>query len=274
MSGKPRERPRTLSEKLSERDLQQGRLVSSRRASEPILHGASLQFCLSWGDDGYDPLRKELVALFQTREDFEIAKRRKLMPDGQNCILGESAMVQHLEIPYHRLDNNASDCVAYVVIETVYEGYSDYNHWVENDHSNYLVDGSGVPLMAFGCHLAAAEYAEKLLAALLRNSVEIQERFWRFAGVDWESLSSLSRYDFSMALEALGIDIGPEDWESDLFAATLALNIALGVDVRDTFKKINIGIAQKDRATKVLDLLDRFRFFKIVTMPIWQFEEF
>ena len=73
-----------------------------------------------------------------------------------------------------------------------------------------------------------------------------------------------------MALESFGIDIGAEDWESDAVAIQLALNIALGVDVRDPHKKIYVSDARKQKAMKVLELLDKFRFFKVVTLPILQ----
>ena len=115
MSRKPRKRPRTLSEKISERDLQQGRIVAANNAPGDILHAASLQFCLCWGDDGYDPLRSEVVALFPTREDFELANRRRKIPDSKNCFLGESAMAQRIEIPFDHANLNAINPVAHVV---------------------------------------------------------------------------------------------------------------------------------------------------------------
>ena len=267
MTRKPRKRPKTLSEKLSELDLAQGKLFSADKVTEKILHAAIAQFCLAWGDDGYDPIRSEVVGLFRIREDYEIAQRKSLIPKGQNLRAGEAQMVKRLEIPLVHSDKKIISSTAHVVFYEKHEGYGDYGRHDPLDHRHYLTDCSGYPVRAFACRDKANRYAHDLADELLEKPGEISWNFFR-SDMDWELLSSLSRYEFVMALEPLGINIGPEDWESDESAAHLALQLALGVDLRDQFAKIAVSQASKRKAKSVLALLDRFHFYKTVGVPI------
>ncbi len=129
-------RPKTLSERKADLELAQASIaVEDRLVKEQTLVGAERLFTFSWGDDGFYAMRNEVVALYASRLDYNIALRWRRIPESKNQRRGEMSRICPLPIELAG-GEAASAGQVFVVFKTHFQSDTANYHSEESiDHS-------------------------------------------------------------------------------------------------------------------------------------------
>lgn len=259
-----RKRPRTLSEKLADLELTQAELELDQNGIGwpiakvgPTLFAAQRKFCFTWVDDRWDPRRSEVVAVFRTKRDFKIALANDQIPESQNVQPGETSTLDCLEIPFESEGTMAMVNHVHLVFEARAE--RDVDHW------NFQIDGSGTPLRAFVYSDSAVQHEEKLTLEKLLDWIATKRLGFN---MNTEACTSLSEQEFIQAVSRLGVDLVRRRPEKHEPAIATALLTSLGIYGDYSETQLGIDLARMQTVKKVLKLLDRFRLFKTISMPV------
>ena len=263
-------RPKTLSERRAELEFSRGEIVCDAMLhGNQMLFAAERLFSFSWGDDGWDPLRQEIVALYASREDFEVACALNDIPESSNTNPCESSKVGVREIPYESAGVDGSVNTVFVVFKTRYQRLLQYDSEEYNNLLTYRTDGSGAPLRAFADRTAADVCIEE------ETRTMIAENTWESLtgyGNTFGEFTSLELEPFWLAVGNLGVSIASEDLvEGEPTIGSLDRYVFPQFHPSSRSQPAHASAAMMDLALNLLKLLDRVALFKTVTMKVHRF---
>lgn len=199
-------RPKTLSERRAELALAEGVVAANAMLTRSqTLVAAERQFTFCWGDDGYDPLRQEFVALYSSEEDYKIAFHLNEIPESSIASPDEFSGLSRTQIPFEHSGDLSCDGTVFVVFSTHYQKLLNYDGEEYNRHSTYHVDGSGQPLRAFSSWEGARTFESSQTRRLIETG-NYSKNICEY-GVEFEDFTSLSAAVFWNEVRNLGIDI-------------------------------------------------------------------
>jgi len=272
---KAKSRPRTLSE-IRKED-QHHDAVLELAAPNPTEHcgpliAAQRIFCYSWGDDGYDPFKREIVGIYRSKTEAERGVRNGRV-ESSLVYTGGPSEFDFLEVPVADDKLEVSIEWVYVVFKAHYLNQNGYNDDVWREHTTYRTDWTGKPLLAFSSHPMATEHALHLTQQQIMFSpwltswqhkgdvVRFGEPYLYEYGGKLSEFTSLSEPDFRAVLNRIGIqfveELKPE--RSGAFPWRFT-NLWGRFDTP--------SLEQEAMARALWPHLDRLVLFKVVPMPI------